>query len=35
MHSLGIVQWNFTRLDHPGNPEKVSGSGPIRLVSEL
>ena len=29
MHSLGIVQWNSTRRDHPGNPEGVSGSGPV------
>ena len=29
MHSLGIVQWNFTRWDHPGNTGKVSGSGPV------
>ena len=27
MHSLGIVQWNSTRRDHPGNPRGVSGSG--------
>ena len=27
MHSLGIVQWNSTRRDHPGNPGGVSGSG--------
>ena len=27
--SLGIVQWDFTRRDHPGNPRRVSGSGPI------
>ena len=27
MHSLGIVQWNSTRRDHPGNPRRVSGSG--------
>ena len=32
MHSLGIVQWNFTRRDHPGNPGGVSGSGPITQV---
>ena len=30
VHSLGIVQWNFTRRDHPGNPGRVSGSGPVR-----
>ena len=30
MHSLGIVQWNSTRRDHPGNPGGVSGSGPVK-----
>ena len=30
MHSLGIVQWNSTRRDHPGNPGRVSGSGPVK-----
>ena len=29
VHSLGIVQWNSTRRDHPGNPGGVSGSGPV------
>ena len=29
VHSLGIVQWNPTRRDHPGNPGGVSGSGPV------
>ena len=29
MHSLGIVHWNSTRRDHPGNPGGVSGSGPV------
>ena len=28
-YSLGIVQWDFTRLDHPGNPGRVSESGPV------
>ena len=28
MHSLGIVQWNFTRRDSPGNP-----GGDIRVGS--
>ena len=28
-YSLGIVQRDFTRRDHPGNPGRVSGSGPI------
>ena len=35
MHSLGIVQWNSTRRDHPGNPEGVSRSGPVRRVCRL
>ena len=30
-----IVQWDFTRRDHPGNPRRVSGSGLVNLVSEL
>ena len=30
MHSLGIVQWNSTRRDHPGNLGGVSGSGPVK-----
>ena len=30
---LGIVQWNFTRRDHSGNPRRVSGSGPVRFSS--
>ena len=29
VHSLGIVQWNSTRRDHPGDPGGVSGSGPV------
>ena len=28
-YSLGIVQWDFTRRNHPGNPGRVSGSGPV------
>ena len=33
---LGIVQWNFTRRDHPGDPGRVSGSGPVMdMPSEL
>ena len=31
MHSLGIVQWNSTRRDHPGNLGGVSGSGPVNF----
>ena len=27
--SLGIVQWDFTRWDHPRNPGRVFGSGPV------
>ena len=34
MHSLGIVQWNSTRRDHPGNPGGVSGSGPVSGSNE-
>ena len=33
VHSLGIVQWNFTRRDHRGNPGRVSGLGPIRQLA--
>ena len=29
MYSLGIVQWNSTRRDHPGIPGSVSGSSPV------
>ena len=32
VHSLGIVQWNSTRRDHPGNPGGVSWSGPVSHV---
>ena len=32
MHSLGIVQRNSTRRDHPGNPGGVSGSGHVSSV---
>ena len=31
VHSLGIVQWNSTRRDHPGNPGRVSGSGIVNI----
>ena len=34
-YSLEIVQWDFTRRDHPGNPGRVSGSGSVSLVSKL
>ena len=34
VHSLGIVQWNSTRRDHPGNPGGVSGSGLVTWVSK-
>ena len=33
MHSLGIVQWDSTRRDHPGYPGRVSGSGLVISVS--
>ena len=29
MYSLGIVQWDFTRRDHPGNPGGISWLGPV------
>ena len=35
MHSLGIVQWDSTRRDHPGYPGRVSGSGPVKMVDRL
>ena len=35
MHSLGIVQWNSTRRDHPGNPGGVSGSGLVIISLRL
>ena len=31
-YPLRIVQWDFTRRDHPGNPGRVSGSGPVKCV---
>ena len=34
-YSLGIVQWDFTRRDHLGNPGRVSGSGPVILHREI
>ena len=34
-YSLGIVQWDFTRRDHPGNPGKVSGSGLVTVQGRL
>ena len=34
VHSLEIVQWESTMRDHPGYPGRVSGSGPVSLVSE-
>ena len=33
-YPLGIVQWDFTRRDHPGNPGRVSGSGPVINVGK-
>ena len=35
VHFPMVVQWDFTRRDHPGNLGRVSGSGPVSLVSEL
>ena len=34
-YSLGIVQWDFTRRDHPRNPRRVFGSGPVTLAQML
>ena len=31
---LRIVQWNFTRRDHPGNPGTLSGSSPVNVFYE-
>ena len=31
MYSLGIVQWDFTRRNHPGNPGRVFGSSPVTV----
>ena len=31
VHSLEIVQWDSTRRDHSGYPERVSGSGPVSM----
>ena len=27
-----VVQWDFTRRDHPGNLGRVSGSGLVNIV---
>ena len=35
MHSLGIVQWNSTRRDHPGNLGGVFESGPVRNTQRV
>ena len=32
-YSLGIVQWDFTRRDHPGNSGRVSGWGPVTWIA--
>ena len=34
MHSLGIVQWDSTRWDHPGYPGRVCGTGPVTRCLE-
>ena len=34
VHSLGIVQWDSTRRDHPGYPGRVFGSGPVIKTQE-
>ena len=33
-YPLRIVQWDFIRRDHPGDPGRLSGSGPVNLISE-
>ena len=35
VHSLGFVQWDSIRRDHPGYPGRVSRSDLVSLVSEL
>ena len=35
MHSLGIVQWDSTRRDHPGYPGRVSGTGPVTKSARI
>ena len=32
--SVGIVQWDFTRRDHPGNLGMVSGSGLVKICTQ-
>ena len=34
-YPLGIVQCDFTRRDHSGNPGRVSGSGPVNRSFSL
>ena len=29
--SLGIIQWNFTKRDHPGNPGRVFELGLVNI----
>ena len=31
-YSLGSVQWDFTRQDHPWNPGRVTGSGLVTVT---
>ena len=28
-----VVQWDFTRRDHPGNPGGISGSGSVNCCA--
>ena len=35
VHFLGIIQWNSTRRDHPGNPGGVFGSGPVSFTTNM
>ena len=35
VHSLGFVQWDSTRWDHPGYPGRVSGSDPVTWLHPI
>ena len=35
MYSLWVVQWDSTRRDHPGDPGRVSGSGPVMAPLQI
>ena len=34
-YPLRIIQWDFTRWDHSGNPRRVSGSGPVKASMSI